>query len=251
MAGTNDLKIQIIGTLNQTASLAEINRAIAQLETKINRININIQINEQAQNALNNLNQQLQNLNSNASRNIGGNINGQLNNVGNAARQASGNVDTLGESFKNAFSKFSIWMGASTAFFQFTHFVQDGISFVNDLNKSLTEISIVTGQNQDQVAALGEQYNKLAQQMGVTTNEIASTEAGLYRQGLTADQTTERMKTIIEYAKISSLDINTASEIMTAAINSMGVSAKRAADVWSYMGDATATGRFVPLIIVI
>jgi TP901 family phage tail tape measure protein len=50
------------------------------------------------------------------------------------------------------------------------------------------------------------------------------------------------MKTIIEYAKISSLDINTASEIMTAAINSMGVSAKRAADVWSYLGDATATG---------
>jgi TP901 family phage tail tape measure protein len=78
--------------------------------------------------------------------------------------------------------------------------------------------------------------------MGVSTTEIAQTSAGLFRQGLSQDDVTKRMKTIIEYAKISSLDINTASEIMTAAINSMGVSATKAADVWSYMGDATATG---------
>jgi TP901 family phage tail tape measure protein len=133
-------------------------------------------------------------------------------------------------------------MVASTAFFQSFNFLKDGISYVNELNKSLTEISIVTYQSQQQVAALGEQYNKLAQNLGVTTDELASTAAELYRQGLSADQVTSRMKIITEYAKISSLDTKSASEIMTAAINSMGVSASRAADVWSYLGDATATG---------
>jgi TP901 family phage tail tape measure protein len=242
MAGTNDLKIQIIGTLNQTASLAEINRAIAQLETKINRININIQINEQAQNTLNNLNQQLQNLSSNANRNIGGNINSQLNSIGNSARQASVNVDTFGESFKNALSKITLWMGASTVFFQFTHFFQNGISFVNDLNSALTQISIVTGQNQQEVEALGQQYNQLAQSMSVTTKDVADASVEFYRQGLSQEEVMKRVKVATEYAKISNLDFKTSAEILTATTNSMNVSIERASDVFSYLGDATATG---------
>jgi TP901 family phage tail tape measure protein len=86
--------------------------------------------------------------------------------------------------------------------------------------------------------------------MGVTTLELSKTAASLYRQGLSQDEIAQRMKIITEYAKISSLDVSTATEIMTAAINSMGVSAKRASDVWSYLGDATATGKIVPLITV-
>jgi hypothetical protein len=156
---------------------------------------------------------------------------------------AGRNAMTFGQALQTAFEKFPIWMVASTAFFQTFNFFKDGINYVNELNKSLTEISIVTGQNQQQVAALAEQYNKLGQSMGVTTDDITKEAAELYRQGLTEDQVATRMKTITEYAKISSLDTKTASEIMTAAINSMGVSAQKAADVWSYMGDATATGK--------
>lgn len=133
-------------------------------------------------------------------------------------------------------------MVASTAFFQSWNFFKDGISYVNDLNKALTEISIVTYKDQAQVSALGEQYNKLGQQIGVSTDELAKTSAELYRQGLTTDQVNSRLRIVTQYAKISSLDTQTASEIMTAAINSMGVSARKAADVWSLLGDATATG---------
>jgi hypothetical protein len=156
---------------------------------------------------------------------------------------AGRNATTFGQALQTAFEKFPIWMVASTAFFQTFNFFKDGINYVNELNKSLTEISIVTGESQQQVAALAEQYNKLGQSMGVTTDDITKEAAELYRQGLTEDQVAARMKTITEYAKISSLDTKTASEIMTAAINSMGVSAQKAADVWSYMGDATATGK--------
>lgn len=127
-------------------------------------------------------------------------------------------------------------MIASTAFFQTFNFFKNGITYVNDLNKSLTEISIVTGKSQQQVNDLAVSYNKLGQSMGTTGDELAKTAADLYRQGLSEDQVSSRMKIITEYAKISSLDVTTASEIMTAAINSMGVSATKAADVWSYLG---------------
>jgi TP901 family phage tail tape measure protein len=158
------------------------------------------------------------------------------------AQQVSHHAMSLGDSFKTAISKMGIWLGAGAVFFQSLAFIKEGVTYVNELNKSLTEISIVTGQSQQQVNALGDSYNKLAGSMGVTTNEIAQTAAGLYRQGLSADEASKRMRTVIQYAKISALDINTASEIMTAAINSMGVSGQKAADVWSYLGDATATG---------
>jgi TP901 family phage tail tape measure protein len=157
-------------------------------------------------------------------------------------KELSAGAMSFGDSLKMAFSRLGMMMGVSTLIYQSISALSNGIKTVNELNQALTEVSIVTGQNQEQVSKLGESYNKLAQNMGVTTVELTKTAASLYRQGLSQDEVVQRMKTITEYAKISSLDVSSATEIMTAAINSMGVSAKRASDVWSYLGDATATG---------
>lgn len=133
-------------------------------------------------------------------------------------------------------------MAASTAFYQSLNFFKDGISYVNDLNKSLTEISIVTGQTQEQVAALGEEYNRLAQNMGVLTKDIAQATVEFYRQGLSQEEVMNRTAVATQYAKISALDFKRSAEILTATVNSMGVDITRASDVFSYLGDATATG---------
>jgi TP901 family phage tail tape measure protein len=127
-------------------------------------------------------------------------------------------------------------------FVQATNFFQKGIEYVNELNKSLTEIAIVTGQNQQQVSKLGEEYNKLAIQLGVTTQDVAKASAEFYRQGLSQEEVMKRVQVATEYAKISSLDFNQAAEILTATTNSMGVDIEHAADVFSLLGDKTATG---------
>jgi hypothetical protein len=232
----NDLKILITGSLNIGKTISEINTALRGIEQKINKININVQVNQTATNALNSLTNQMRTLSSINTARPMQNLSSGLNSVASSAQNAHQHTLTLGSALQQAFQKFPVWLIASTTLFQSFNFLKDGISYVNELNKSLTEISIVTYQSQQQVAALGEQYNKLAQSMGTTTDELSATAAELYRQGLSADQVTSRMKTITEYAKISSLDTKSASEIMTAAINSMGVSAQKAADVWSYLG---------------
>jgi TP901 family phage tail tape measure protein len=158
------------------------------------------------------------------------------------ARTSSSHVLTLGEAFKTAMTRFPVWMAASTAFFQTLNFLKDGINFVNELNKSLTEISIVTGKSQQGVAALGREYNQLAQEMGVLTSEIASATVEFYRQGLSQEEVMEKARIATQYAKISALDFSTSAKILTAAVNSMGIDAERASDVFSYLGDATATG---------
>lgn len=133
-------------------------------------------------------------------------------------------------------------MLASTAFFQSLNFFTSGIQYINDLNKLLTEISIVTGKSQADVALLAEEYNKLAHSMGVTTQEIAKATNEFYRQGLSQEEVMQKVNTTTQYAKISALDFAKAAEILTATTNSMNVSAERASDVFSYLGDATATG---------
>ncbi len=143
---------------------------------------------------------------------------------------------SLGQAFETALSKFAIWIGASTVFYQTLRFFQHGIEYVNELNKALTEISIVTGQSQHQVALLAKEYQELAKQMGVTTEEVARGAVEFYRQGLTQEEVMERMRVTTMAAKISAQDFRTTAELLTAAVNSMNVSIERASDVFAYLG---------------
>ena len=45
-----------------------------------------------------------------------------------------------------------------------------------------------------------------------------------------------------QYAKISAMEFDEAAELITAATNTMEVSAQRVADVFAYLGDASASG---------
>ena len=59
--------------------------------------------------------------------------------------------------------------------------------------------------------------------MNVTTKEeIASTAADLFRQGLDEGQVEERMKAIIQYAKISGISLEESNKIITATANATG-----------------------------
>ena len=148
----------------------------------------------------------------------------------------------LGSAFKTAMEKFSIWMASGTILFQSWHFLKDGIAYVNEYNKALTELSVVYMQTQNQVEKLGEKLHNLSIEMGVSTQEVAKGAVEFARQGLSEAESIKRMETAMKYAKISNLDFSTSARILTATVNSMGISAERAADVFSYMGDATATG---------
>ena len=78
--------------------------------------------------------------------------------------------------------------------------------------------------------------------MNVASTEIATAAVEFWRQGLPEDEVNSRLKSTIQYAKISGLKFDEAAELITAATNTMEISAKRAADVFAYLGDASASG---------
>lgn len=118
----------------------------------------------------------------------------------------------------------------------------DAVKYARTYYDQMNEIRIVTKMNQDEADELGDSYRRLAQEMSVTSTEVAKAAVEFWRQGLNKQQVEERLRYTTVYAKISALDFETAAELMTAATNSMGMSADRVADVWAYLGDASASG---------
>lgn len=125
---------------------------------------------------------------------------------------------------------------------EITNAFREAAVYVEEYNSLLTEISIVTGRTQAEVEALGSSYRQLAKDMKVTSTQIAEAAVGYYRQGLNDTQVMERLGKTIQFSKTSGLEFADAAEYLTATVNSMDVTIERAADVFNYLGDATATG---------
>ena len=95
----------------------------------------------------------------------------------------------------------------------------------------------MTVQSQTQVSALGMEYQRLAKDMAVTTKEITQASVTFYRQGLSQAEVMERVRVATQYAKVANVDFAQSSEILTATVNSMGISIQRASDVMTYLGE--------------
>lgn len=134
------------------------------------------------------------------------------------------------------------WYVATTAFYQALHAVQNGIATVYDLSNALNDIRIVTNYTTEEVNKLGVEYNKLSKELGVTTQEITKTATEFFRQGLSQDAVNERLQATAKYAKISGLSIQEAGDLITASANGTSESVAKIIDVFSKLGDETASG---------
>lgn len=145
----------------------------------------------------------------------------------------------LGDVFKSVYSNLTMYFGGITLLFQTFSSFKEGINTLNDVNRSLTTISMITHQTQEQVAALGDQYQKLGNDLSVSTTEIAASATELYRQGLSIDEVNSRLKLITEFSKVAGLSAQDATTYITAATNSMRVSAQQATDVFASLGHSS------------
>jgi hypothetical protein len=158
----DDLRIRIIGTLNTASTVAEINAQLANLRT--NPVNLNVQVNTNGTNAINGLNSQIQRLGSNETNRATQNLNTQLRNIGNSAQQTSHHALSLGDAFRQAFTKFPIWMIASTAFFAPITAIKQLVSTLYTLDERMTSIKKVL--DNANMAVVFQQANDAAMKFG-------------------------------------------------------------------------------------
>lgn len=125
---------------------------------------------------------------------------------------------------------------------------QEAVKYASEYYDLLNEIRLVTGMTEEQADSLGERYRELADDLKLTSTELAEAAVDLYRQGLNDQEVDNRLSMYAKFAKVAAVDTADATKIMTAAVNNFlkdGQSsadlAEEIADTYAYMGDATAT----------
>jgi TP901 family phage tail tape measure protein len=102
---------------------------------------------------------------------------------------------------------------------------------VKELDKALTEQSIVTGKTRQETYKLLKSYQDLARETGYTTLEIAAIATQYFRQGKTQADALILTEAAAKAARISGISAGQSVNYLTTAVNGFMLSAKQAIDV--------------------
>lgn len=136
------------------------------------------------------------------------------------------------------------WQISSSILHGFMGAVQSAYYYAQDLNESLNNIRIVTGQNTDQMAKFAKQANIAAKALSTTTTEYTDAALIYYQQGLNDEQVKERTDITIKMANVARESAETVSDQMTAVWNNFydgSQSLEHYADAMVRLGADTAS----------
>lgn len=136
------------------------------------------------------------------------------------------------------------WQFSSSLLHGFVGSVQQAYGYAQDLNESLNNIRIVTGQSADQMAKFAVQANKAAKQLSTTTTKYTDAALIYYQQGLSDEEVKERTDITIKMANVARESAETVSDQMTAVWNNFyngSQSLEHYADVMVRLGADTAS----------
>lgn len=131
------------------------------------------------------------------------------------------------------------WQISSSILHGFIGALQSSYRYAQDLNESLNNIRIVTGQSVEQMETFAEKANKSAKNLSTTTLKYTDASLIYYQQGLNDKEVEERTNTTIKMANVSRQAAEEVSSQMTAIWNNFDNGSKSL----EYYGDViTALG---------
>lgn len=136
------------------------------------------------------------------------------------------------------------WQFSSSLLHGFVGSIQQAYGYAQDLNESLNNIRIVTGQSADQMAKFAVQANKAAKELSTTTTKYTDAALIYYQQGLSDEQVKERTDITIKMANVARESAETVSDQMTAVWNNFyngSQSLEHYADAMVRLGADTAS----------
>ena len=136
------------------------------------------------------------------------------------------------------------WQIASSALHSMASAVSSAVQYAEDLDKSLNNIRIVTGQNADQMAKFAKEANKAAKALSTTTTKYTDASLIYYQQGLSDEEVKKRTDVTVKMANVAGESVETISDQLTAVWNNFDDGSKSLeyyADVMTALGAATAS----------
>jgi len=127
--------------------------------------------------------------------------------------------------------KVAEWGIATTMVYGALQEIRKAMEYIFDLNKQMTNIGMVTGQNQNQLANMASKFNDMAKELGTTTLAVAEGATEFIRQGKTAAETSEFLRNSTMMSKLGNLEAADATDKLIAVTNAYNISAKESIEV--------------------
>lgn len=121
--------------------------------------------------------------------------------------------------------------------------LRDAVKTFQDVDKSITSISMVSGISRDTLWGNIGEYNKLAQELGTTTDKVLQASQLYYQQGRNTIEVVELTRESLTLAAIAGLETADATNYLTAAVNGYKMEASEAGevtDVWAQLAAKNA-----------
>lgn len=161
-----------------------------------------------------------------------------------ALRMTNNEAMSLGQSLSSALSKFGVYASMAMAVRGLFNEIKNGIGYVNEMNKSMTNIQMITGKNKEEVQGLTDSYKDLASEMSATNAETVKGAENFLRAGYDNSSTKEMIKQNIIGSKISGQGQGENSEQIIAIKNAYDMQAESIShvnDVLSTLDDTSST----------
>lgn len=118
-------------------------------------------------------------------------------------------MNNVGKSVDRVISQFGRQM--------FQKAMQEAKRFVQEYDAAMTEIQMITGKTDAEIATLGSGLIQTAIDMKVSVSDVTSAASDLYRQGLEDEDVDVRMEDVLKFAKVAKIKSEEASKIITTA----------------------------------
>ena len=154
------------------------------------------------------------------------------------------NTNKLLDSFWNALKQTAKYQISAGIFRGFTSGITSAINYAEDLNKSLTNIQIVTNKSTEDMARFAKQANIAAKQLSTTTTGYTDASLIYFQQGLSDAEVKARTDITIKAANAAGTQTAEMADYLTAVWNSYKVGAEdleRYTDIMAALGAGTAT----------
>lgn len=155
-------------------------------------------------------------------------------------KRTSQMVDKMWDGLKRTAS----WQLQSSIIHGIMGSIQSAVGYAKDLNSSLNDIRIVTGQSTDQMAKFAKEANQAAKSLSTTTTDYTKASLIYYQQGLSDAEVKQRTEATIKMANVSGQSAENVSSQMTAIWNNFDNGSKSLqyyGDVITALGAKTAS----------
>lgn len=154
-----------------------------------------------------------------------------LHNVNSTGQQSQSVFSSLGGTFKEAFSAYSLANLLQDALYKIADAGREAVATVKEFNDIKTNLAMATNADSDYINNLMKDYNTLAEELGSVTSSVAESADSWLRQGRSMKDTNSLIKDSLVLSKDAELSSSDASEILTATLNGYQMAADQASRV--------------------